>query len=164
MMSEVKVPVLRFNTNSSIQLLPALPGFPAQSNSILSIQSPAPEMRYLALQPESRYPMSHFCFPTLPFKSKLSLRVLQAPETRHILPPTPPQAFPLLLRCMELPSSQVPQAGYVGATLGSVLCLVAHRKAYCSFIRYLVHSHFLSSAIVTASSLTQTLVISCLDY
>lgn len=126
--------------------LVSLLGFSAESDLILNIQSPAPEMRYPAPQPrdlhESRYPMSHFCFPTLPFKSKLSL---DGPANTAYLTSHSTLGLDLLFLSMVLTTSQGIQAGYLGAMLGSVLSLVAYRKGYCFSILHLVHSHFLFS-------------------
>ena len=66
---------LRFNTNSSHQPWPALPGFSAQSNSILNVLSPVAQPGVLC---ESRHPMPHVCSPTLPFRPKLNLDVVWA--------------------------------------------------------------------------------------
>lgn len=74
-MRKAKVPLFRFSTNSSRQPWPALPGFSAQSNSILNVPSPVAQPGVLC---ESSCPMPHVCSPTLPFRPKLNLDVLWA--------------------------------------------------------------------------------------
>ena len=122
-MRKAKVPLFRFSTNASRQPWPALPGFSAQSNSILNVPSPVAQPGVLC---ESSCPMPHVC--SLHFlldqnSTWMSCGLSHSPySTSHSTP-----SLPLLFLSMVLTTSQVIQAGHLGAMCGSVLSLATHR-------------------------------------